>query len=420
MEGGLREVLRSIRRTWTVRPRHLVGLSVMRITDVTVRRINIPLEAPLLWAGGVCYAWTRGIVIMNTDEGVVGIGEMGGGVESVVALEAAKVHFIGQDPFSHGAIGRAFWYLPMYQGTAGKHALNALECCCWDIMGKATNRPIADLIGGARRSFVAACALVFPRQSNGSIGGETLTPELVAFAEAAVEKTGAKTVKVKGGVRDPSEEVETMVALRSAFPDSALRLDSNGAWSAATTQRICSDLACVRLEYLEDPMWGVDALARVQKRIAVPLASNLCALDLETLGPAAAHGVPDVMLLDLADWGGLTICLKAAAVCQAFGIGVGVHSSGEAGVGTALNIHFAAALPVLPFAYDSHYHHQTDDIISQRLEYRDGAFAVPTDPGLGIELDADRLSFLERQFEADGEQPFTPRAASVPGWPGMF
>src|SRR5580698_2431472 len=106
-------------------------------------------------------------------------------------------------------------------------------------------------------------------------------------------------------------------------------------------------------------------------------------------GRAAA----DVILLDTTFWGGIRACVKAAGICETFGLGVAVHSSGELGVQLATMLHLGAVIPNLSFAADAHYHHLTDDIIvGGKLPYEQGAIRVPSGPGLGVTLDREKLA----------------------------
>jgi len=99
-----------------------------------------------------------------------------------------------------------------------------------------------------------------------------------------------------------------------------------------------------------------------------------------------------VILLDTTFWGGIRSCVQAAAVCEAFQLGVAVHSSGELGIQLATMLHLGAVIPNLSFAADAHYHHLTDDIIEGGpFRYVEGAIMVPTGPGLGVRLDRDKL-----------------------------
>ena len=375
----------------------------MKITGVTFHKVNIPLLAPTLWIGGVNRAWTRTIVRMQTDEGLEGLAETSGGDATLGQLQALKEHFIGQDPFDRQKILNQFWYVPTYEGMSGKYAIQALETACWDLMGKALDRPLHQLIGGAVRQEIPTIAYVFfEPDADGGIG--IARPEQVVEAAAElVARHGLATIKLKGGVYEPEREVATVRALRDAFPDHLLRFDPNALWSVETTVRMARPLEDAGLEWLEDPCWGVEGMSRARRDVRIPFATNMCCVQLDQLPTAIRAGAIDIQLLDVHDWGGLTWTLKGAAVCEAFQLGVGLHSSGEAGISTALYLHLAAALPTLPHAIDSLYHHQSDDVITEPHRYLDGCFAVPEGPGLGVELDLEKLRHLESVNAAEGD-----------------
>ena len=160
------------------------------------------------------------------------------------------------------------------------------------------------------------------------------------------------------------------------------------------------------LEFYEDPVWGIEGMSRVRAKVAIPLATNMCTLSLDEIPQTIRLGAIDVQLLDPADWGGITATMKAAAAYQVFQIGLGFHSGGEAGISTALQLQLAAALPVLPYAVDSHYHHQLADVITKPHEYVNGCFALPEGPGLGVEIDPDELARLEELNEKQGDLYF--------------
>jgi glucarate dehydratase len=124
---------------------------------------------------------------------------------------------------------------------------------------------------------------------------------------------------------------------------------------------------------------------------------------MDNLPVGIRSGAMDVLLGDPQEWGGVTVTKKAAATCQAFQIGFNLHSGGECGVSTATYLQVAASLPVLPYALDSHYHHQTADVITRPHTYRDGCFHVPEGPGLGVELNLDRLAELEEANRRNGD-----------------
>lgn len=376
----------------------------MKITGVQFHKINIPFEAPMLWSGGVNRSWTRIVVRVQTDEGIEGISETCGGDATLVQLEAIKGFFLGEDPFDRERILKNFWYLPTYQGNSGKYAIQALETACWDIMGKVAGRPICQLLGGRMREEIPMIAYMFYRLPGpDGRGGEQTTEAMVEHTREIVERTGVRTIKLKGGVFEPEVELECTEALREAFPGYKLRFDPNSLWSVETSIRIGRRFEELGLEWYEDPCWGIEGMSRVANALDLPVSTNMCTLQPDQIPQTIRLGAIDIQLLDPADWGGITPTMKAAATYQTFQIGLGMHSGGEAGISTALQLQIAAALPVLPYAIDSHYHHQTEEVITRPHEYVDGCFHVPDGPGLGVEIDDDQLARLEELNEQQGD-----------------
>jgi glucarate dehydratase len=148
----------------------------------------------------------------------------------------------------------------------------------------------------------------------------------------------------------------------------------------------------------------------------MPLATNTVVVGFEQLAANVLAPAVDVILLDTTFWGGIRACVKAAAVCETFQLGVAVHSSGELGIQLATMLHLGAVIPNLSFAADAHYHHLTDDIIAGGpMRYENGAIRVPDAPGLGVKLDRDKLAQYRELYRRLGNYPYD-RDPGRPGW----
>jgi glucarate dehydratase len=230
-----------------------------------------------------------------------------------------------------------------------------------------------------------------------------MTPEaVVSEAREMVRRYGFRSLKLKGGVLDPDTEAEAILLLREAFPGLPLRLDPNAAWSTATAHRIAGRLAGA-LEYLEDPVPGLDAMADIAAAAPMPLATNMCVTALEHLAPAVKKRSVAIVLSDHHMWGGLRATVELARLCGVFGLGVSMHSNSHLGISLAAMVHVAAAMPELSYACDTHYPWQTDEVIKGgKLSISNGEVAVPAGPGLGVELDRDALGRLHEQYKGAG------------------
>jgi len=168
----------------------------------------------------------------------------------------------------------------------------------------------------------------------------------------------------------------------------------------ATSLKVAQELADV-LEYLEDPASGTARMAEVAAGTDLPLATNMCVTTFDEIAEAFTRGAVQVVLSDHHYWGGLRNTRELAAVCRTFGVGLSMHSNTHLGISLAAMTHVAATVPNLDYACDSHYPWQTEDVLTERLTFRDGRLDVSDAPGLGVELDRDRLASLHRRWLAD-------------------
>jgi glucarate dehydratase len=175
-------------------------------------------------------------------------------------------------------------------------------------------------------------------------------------------------------------------------------------WSVDTAIRVGRELDGV-LEYLEDPTTGIEGMARVARSVPMPLATNMCVVSFDDLAPAVRQDAVGVVLSDHHFWGGLRRSARLATICDTFRLGLSMHSNSHLGVSLAAMTHLAAATPNLTYACDTHWpwKDESEDVIAPgTLSFVDGAVAVPTGPGLGVELDRDALARLHEQYQRCG------------------
>jgi glucarate dehydratase len=211
-------------------------------------------------------------------------------------------------------------------------------------------------------------------------------------------------------------ELEAYKALAAEFPGDSLRFDPNAVWSTEQAIRFGKAIDDLNNDYLEDPVFGQNGMRRTREMVRIPLATNTVVINFEQLAANVRNTAVDVILLDTAFWGGIRACVKAAGICEAFQLGVAVHSSGELGIQLATMLHLGAVLPNLSFAADAHYHHLIDDIIEGGpLPYQCGAIEVPAGPGLGVKLDRDKVQQYSELYKRLGDYPYD-QDPGRPGW----
>jgi len=380
----------------------------MRIHDIRATTVAVPLEAPLRHANGCHWGrFVRTIVEVETDTGIIGLGEMGGGGESAeTVFRAMKSYLVGHDParLEEMRFLIANPTASLYNNRT--QVLAALEFACLDILGQAWGVRVCDLLGGRLRDRV-------PRTGAGEV---RTIDQLVEYVCAAKRRFGFTTHKLKAGVFPPDYELEAYRALAAAFPGDSLRFDPNGVWSTEQAIRFGQAIEGLRNDYLEDPVFGLNGMRRTRQMVRIPLATNTVVVNFEQLAANVLDTAVDVILLDTTFWGGIRPCVKAAGICETFQLGVAVHSSGELGIQLATMLHLGAVIPNLSFAADAHYHHLTGDIIEGGpLRYQNGAILVPDKPGLGVRLDREKLREYNELYRRLGSYPYD-QDPGRPGW----
>jgi glucarate dehydratase len=397
----------------------------MKIADIRATTVTVPLEAPLRHANGCHWGrFVRTVVEVETDEGLVGLGEMGGGGESAEAVfRAMKAYLVGHDParLEEMRFLVANPTASLYNNRT--QVLAALEFACLDLLGQKWGVGVSDILGGRLQERVPFASYLFFRYANSKTGeGEVRTAEqLVAHARELKGRHGFTSHKLKGGVFAPEYELECYRALAEELGEGAgggdrFRFDPNGVWSTEQAVWFGQQIEGVRNDYLEDPVYGMSGMRRVREKVRMPLATNTVVVNFEQLAANVLDTAADVILLDTTFWGGIRPCVKAAGVCETFQLGVAVHSSGELGIQLATMLHLGACIPNLSFAADAHYHHLTDDIIEGGpFKYEGGSIAVPAGPGLGVRLDREKLAEYAEAYKRLGDYPYD-QDPLRPGW----
>lgn len=416
----------------------------MKIVEMRVTPVAMA-DPPLFSSYGLHAPYAlRTIVELVSEDGLTGVAESHGGERTLAHFEQARPAVIGRNAYDlarlSAEIDRLF-AVPAAEAQPGASSVaatqtfilpgensadialrvfGALEVAALDLIGKATGVPVCELLGGRVRDEVPFSAYLFYKRPGGGGAGDDArddrwgaaldTEGVVRQARAMVAEYGFGSIKLKGGVFPPDEEIEATLALREAFgPDVPLRIDPNGAWSVETSIKVGVALAGT-LEYLEDPTPGADGMAAVRQGLLAagvdtPLASNNALTSFADLPAALTSGSVQVILSDHHYWGGLRAITQLGRLCETFNIGLSMHSNSHLGLSLLAMTHLAAATRHLTYASDTHYPWQSDDdeiLASGRVKIESGAVRVPTTPGLGAELDYDALARGMERYERCG------------------
>ena len=398
----------------------------MKIADFQVHQIAIA-DPPLRSSYGLHAPYAlRTIIEMKSDEGVVGLSETYGGDAPAKALEDLRSQIVGANPYrltghlsqmveGRGKLEeRSQTYLVPGENPldATTRTFAAIEVACLDLIGKSVGQSVCDLIGGRVREAVPFSAYPFYKHKGGGGEGadartdeygECLTPESIVRQVVAMRKRyGFGSIKFKAGVLEPEIEVETIKQLRRELgPKVPLRIDPNCAWSVETSIKVGKALA-EELSgggYLEDPCATLEGMAEVRRAlladgIDTPLASNVAVTSFADIPRAVQLDAVQIILCDHHYWGGMRQVQHLARMCKTFGIGLSMHSNSHLGISLMGMTHVAAATPHLTYACDTHYPWQSEKdevVVGGRVPIREGCVAINNKPGLGVELDYDRL-----------------------------
>lgn len=411
------------------------------VTHIDITPIAV-IDPPLLNSIGVHQPYAlRAILQVHTDDGLVGISEAYGDDPTLARMRLAASGLTGLSIWDFNGLTRRVAITlgevnpdsateligrPSVAKAIGS-TVSAFEVALYDLQGKASGLRVCDLLGGAVRDAVPFSAYLFykwaghPGEEPDGFGAALDPDGIVAQARTLVDRYGFGSLKLKGGVFAPDEEIAAIRALRDAFPDHPLRLDPNANWTPATSDYVASELEGV-LEYLEDPTDGLEGMAAVAAATELPLATNMCVTTFDDIPDAVRLNSVQIILSDHHFWGGFRASQKLAGICETFGLGLSMHSNTHLGVSLAAMTHLAAAIPNLTYACDTHSVWQVQDVIMPgAIEIRDGAAAIPSGPGLGVAIDPEALGVLHEQYLSCGirmRDDIMPMRVRHPDWTG--
>ena len=393
--------------------------------------------------------FTRNIVVLTDRSGHTGVGEVPGGEkirqnlvvgQSIGALNnilaSMRSAFADRDA---GGRGKQTFDLRVMI-----HAVTAVESALLDLLGQHLSLPVAALLGeGQQRKTVETLGYLFfvgdrRKTSLPYLAGENqtidwfrlrhqeaMTPEaVVRLAEATHDHYGFADFKLKGGVLPGEREIEAVTAIAKRFPKARVTLDPNGAWSLDEAIGLCKDMHGV-LAYAEDPCGaeagfsGREIMAEFRRATGLPTATNMIATDWRQLAHALRLGAVDIPLADPHFWT-MQGSVRVAQTCRDNGLTWGSHSNNHFDVSLAMFTHVGAAAPGKVTAIDTHWIWQDGQALTKEpLQIRGGKIAVPDRPGLGIEIDREKIAAahaLYKQHRLGARDDALAMQFLIPGW----
>ena len=393
-------------------------------------------DSMLLNLSGAHGPWfTRNIVILTDSAGNTGLGEVPGGEKIRQTIEDAGPFVIGATLGDYNKVLNAMRSAFADRDLGGRglqtfdlrttiHAVTAVESAMLDLLGQFMGVPVAALLGeGQQRTAVEMLGYLFYVGDSGKTplgyrseadavdpwlhlrNEQALTPEaIVRLAEAARERYGFNDFKLKGGVLGADEEMEAIVALHERFPQARVTLDPNGGWLLADAIRVCRDKHDI-LAYAEDPCGaengysGREVMAEFRRATGLRTATNMIATDWRQMAHAIQLQSVDIPLADPHFWT-MQGSVRVAQLCEMFGLTWGSHSNNHFDISLAMFTHVGAAAPGRVTAIDTHWIWQDGQHLTREpLRIEGGMVQVPARPGLGIELDVDKLEAAHQAYK---------------------
>jgi len=341
-------------------------------------------------------------VRVHTDEGITGIGECFRRQPSVIKTlieDLLKPALVGKDPtdttLRFDDMERAANGYEM--GGAVWCAIAGLDIALWDIKGKAVGQPIANLLGGMKRDKIRMYASSMRRDMTPLEEGR----RAASFVEQGY--SGYKLHSAVPGAMDDARDytIATVSEVRAAVGDDIdILVDVNGAYSVHHAMEIGKALESLGVFHFEEPRphYDLDGLATIADALDIPIASGEMIYTQYEYRDLILRGKVDIIQPDIVKAPGFTEFERIAALCKAFGKPITVHNT-QPILSTVAHLHFCSAhADIVPYSQEYNIEpisiRDEISVLKEPLQVEDGYLAVPTGPGLGVELDEEAVKQL--------------------------
>jgi len=385
----------------------------MKITKIECIPVSLKFAKPMKMGGGTAVCADAVVVKIHTDEGITGICETGdtspwymGESQDSIMYNINNVFgpqiLLGEDPFNIDQIvarmDRA--------AKVNNQAKAVIDYALHDIMGKALGVPVYKLLGGLSNEKVA---LAFVMSSG--------TAEEVGDEGRSLVKAGFKALKLKVGTKSIEEDLEMVGALREAVGnDIKIMTDTNGGWNYFQALRFLKKAVRYDLFLAEQPIpwWDIDGLARLRRKVDVPIFADEAAAELNDLFKLMQRDAVDGFFLKVPKAGGILKSQKWITIAKAAGYMVMCGCMINSGLGAAVEAHLLAATEWMGKIEQESIGplnlYNIPDTVSTPLKndlavevprYENGFLYPPHGPGLGVELNEAAV----KQFATPGKKP---------------
>ena len=381
----------------------------MKIVDVKTYLLEAALDAPFFFSQpGMVTKRSSMVVELVTSDGITGFGEsLCHGLQPPEIARATvesclKELILQKNPFDVGVLFEQMYNRTKDFGQKGAviGAISAVDIALWDVLGKALNRPVHQLLGGSFRTAVEPYATGFYRR-------EGMDPGALVDEALDYKAKGFKGMKVKIGF-GVAQDVQLIAKIRDAVgSDIRLMVDANHAYNASIARRLVRELDPLDVYWLEEPISPEDIDGYVElRRIAPKMLLTTGENEFTRYGfwPWAVKRAADILQPDIAASGGFTGLKEIMTLTQAAGMMINPHVWGTA-IGLAASLQFLAVIPPNPISrgqaeplleYDRSAHPFRRELVENPVDMVEGMVPIPNEPGIGVAINRDVLERYSR------------------------
>lgn len=375
----------------------------MKIAAIRATPVNIPFTAPYRFSYGSIASLTKTVIELETEDGVIGLGECAEGDRSADVVAAGQ-RLVGLDVRDLNQAERrivpGMRYTPWGNVLAARRVFGGIEMAMWDARGKSEGVPLHLLLGGAVRTEIPHTEYFSYRYPGPRDPGESSPIDIARYCARMIEEHGSEIFEGKMSTVGLTEEIEMVREVRAAIGDRALRLDANYGWTMPTAREALKRLEPYDIQWFEDPAETYEELAELRKHSAVSFSAHVI-----DLPKAIRLGCPETLVTNINEHGGIRRTVEFIRACETFSIGFRFHS-GETGVASAAYLHLTAAIEHVREASQTLFRWYADDVIAGGpFVMKNGVVKVPDGPGLGVTLDPVALKRCHERFLAEGAYP---------------
>jgi len=369
----------------------------MKIKDISMSVVQVPV-IPVSQGGIAPYRGSQDkvgttkatscIFKVETDEGIVGWGEMNHIITPKITYtlleEYIKPLVVGKSPFDIRKIMSEFG--PVYNPQVNTRSfLTGVEMACWDIIGKALNKPVYELLGGKVRDQIEIAYAL------GILDIEETKEKILQIKEE-----GFRTLKTKGG-KDVVFDIKRAKAMREAGGDYfEFRVDMNQGYDTLQALRYLRGVEDYELQFIEQPIKinKFDDLKMLRERTTTPIGINEDCYVPNNMFEMLKRGCIDIAIVDLEPVGGISELIRLHSIAEEADLPLAHHCGWDMGVKLAAILQATSTMPAFTYPMDSTYQAHGDDVLAKKIQIKDGCYVVPEGPGLGVEVDEEKLKYL--------------------------